>query len=116
MLRLVAKGGRAAEQLMVGGQGLGSVAVGVRTLSEVGTVGDWDRRQVRKLAYTCHVSTTIMPAPANTHPCHHRNNRKKTVRTQTQRPKPRDPNPEIQTQTQRPKPRDLTPAVETFLD
>lgn len=40
VLRMVAKGGRSLETLG------GAVAVGVRTLSEAGTVGSWEREQV----------------------------------------------------------------------
>ncbi|KAK3240438.1 hypothetical protein CYMTET_49716 [Cymbomonas tetramitiformis] len=46
MVRMVARGGRAMEDLEAGPMGFGSVAVGVRTLSEAGTVGGWEREQV----------------------------------------------------------------------
>ena len=43
-LRLVAPGGRAAESADAGG--LGAVALGARTLSEAGGLGEWGREQV----------------------------------------------------------------------
>lgn len=47
MVRVVAAGGRALEKRgVIGPDGQGVVAVGTRTLSESGTVGDWDRAQV----------------------------------------------------------------------
>lgn len=47
MVRVVAPGGRALEQRgVVGPHGHGAIAVGTRTLSESGTVGEWDRAQV----------------------------------------------------------------------
>lgn len=46
MLRLVAAGGRACEPSEAGPSGAGVVTVGVRTLSESGTVGNWGREQV----------------------------------------------------------------------
>lgn len=49
VLRMVAKGGRAREAAHDSGDDahpLGAVAVGVRALSEAGTVGPWEREQV----------------------------------------------------------------------
>ena len=47
MVRVVAAGGRALEERgVLGPDGHGVIAVGTRTLSESGTVGDWDRAQV----------------------------------------------------------------------
>lgn len=46
MIRIVAAGGRAAEGLEPGPSGSGAVSIGVRTLSESGTVGHWRREQV----------------------------------------------------------------------
>lgn len=46
MVRVVAAGGRAREALGVGPQGTGAISVGTRTLSESGTVGNWQREQV----------------------------------------------------------------------
>jgi predicted Zn-dependent peptidase len=47
MVRVVAAGGRALEERgVVSPHGHGAIAVGTRTLSESGTVGDWDRAQV----------------------------------------------------------------------
>lgn len=45
-LRLVAAGGRILERSEVGPDGPGVITVGTRTLSESGTVGQWDRQQV----------------------------------------------------------------------
>ena len=50
VLRMVAKGGRAREAAAGSGADahpLGAVAVGVRALAEAGTVGSWEREQVR---------------------------------------------------------------------
>lgn len=46
MLRMVAAGGRSREGEGPGPSGTGSISVGVRTLSESGTVGPWRRDQV----------------------------------------------------------------------
>jgi hypothetical protein len=46
LLRIVAAGGRASEPREPGPGGVGAVAVGTRTLSEGGAVGDWSREQV----------------------------------------------------------------------
>lgn len=46
MLRMVAPGGRAREGQGAGPSGTGVISVGVRTLSESGTVGPWRRDQV----------------------------------------------------------------------
>jgi len=46
VLRLVAGGGRSVEVPGEEGAGIGSVAVGVRTVSEAGTVGEWQREQM----------------------------------------------------------------------
>jgi predicted Zn-dependent peptidase len=46
MVRVVAAGGRAREPCSIGPNGVGSVSVGTRTLSESGTVGRWQREQV----------------------------------------------------------------------
>jgi predicted Zn-dependent peptidase len=45
-LRLVIPGGRTAEPVSSGPGGIGAAAVGFRTLQEVGSVGQWDRKQV----------------------------------------------------------------------
>lgn len=45
-LRLVAAGGRILERSELGPDGPGVITVGTRTLSESGTVGQWDRQQV----------------------------------------------------------------------
>ena len=45
LMRIVAPGGRAVEGEGPGSQGCGAVAVGTRTLSESGTVGNWTRDQ-----------------------------------------------------------------------
>lgn len=47
LFRLVAAGGRSVEGSHTGHDGAGAVAVGTRALSETGTVGDWERQQVR---------------------------------------------------------------------
>lgn len=46
MLRMVAAGGRSREGEGPGPSGTGAISVGVRTLSESGTVGPWRRDQV----------------------------------------------------------------------
>eukprot|EP00873_Tetraselmis_striata_P020838 jgi/Tetstr1/441102/TSEL_029370.t1 len=46
ILRLVASGGRTCENPGAGPSGSGSVCIGTRTLSESGSVGDWQREQV----------------------------------------------------------------------
>jgi len=45
-LRLVVPGGRTAEPVAAGPGGIGAAAVGFRTLQEVGSVGQWNRKQV----------------------------------------------------------------------
>ena len=45
-LRLVIPGGRTAEPTTAGPGGIGAAAVGFRTLQEVGSVGQWNRKQV----------------------------------------------------------------------
>lgn len=46
VMRLVASGGRSVEDPNEEGAGFGSVVVGVRTVSEAGTVGEWQREQM----------------------------------------------------------------------
>ena len=46
MIRVVASGGRGVEKPMAAPNGLGSVALGTRALSEVGAIGQWERQQV----------------------------------------------------------------------
>jgi len=48
-LRLVVPGGRSHEPLDAGPDGIGSAALGLRTLQEAGTVGAWDRKQIELL-------------------------------------------------------------------
>ena len=45
-LRLVIPGGRTAEPVSAGPGGIGAAAVGFRTLQEVGSIGQWTRKQV----------------------------------------------------------------------
>ena len=45
-LRLVIPGGRTAEPTTSGPGGIGAAAVGFRTLQEVGSIGQWNRKQV----------------------------------------------------------------------
>ena len=46
MIRVVASGGRGIEKPLAATNGLGSVALGTRALSEVGAIGEWERQQV----------------------------------------------------------------------
>jgi predicted Zn-dependent peptidase len=46
MIRVVASGGRGIEKAEAAANGLGSVALGTRALSEVGAIGQWERQQV----------------------------------------------------------------------
>jgi predicted Zn-dependent peptidase len=51
-VRLVVTGGRMSEKVEIGPSGLGSVAVGVRTLSESATLGPWQKEQTRLFLVT----------------------------------------------------------------
>lgn len=48
-LRLIVPGGRSHEPITAGPDGIGSAALGLRTLQEAGTIGEWDRKQVELL-------------------------------------------------------------------
>ena len=48
-LRLVVPGGRSVESPNIGPGGIGSSAVGLRTVQEAGDVGEWSRKQIELL-------------------------------------------------------------------
>ncbi len=54
-------GGRANNGQGVGPSGQGSVAVGVRTLNEAGTVGQWSREQVELFCMSKLINCVLEP-------------------------------------------------------
>ncbi|DBA67043.1 TPA: hypothetical protein ACH3X2_001377 [Trebouxia sp. C0005] len=61
MLRMIAAGGRANNGEGVGPSGAGVVGVGVRTLNEAGTVGQWAREQVELFCISKLINCVLEP-------------------------------------------------------